>query len=128
MSQKENLSYNDEIQKVTGPLMASGYQKNGTQEAMNGMYVVSVDTSHADDVVRIDDKVAPLQSRDFKGGKLVMEDTQKYVLENHPADSRIKISEDGVVQTLSGRMGTGGNNTPMVMEEKPIQKKYMESF
>ena len=27
-------------QQTTGPLMASGYQKNGTQEAMNGMYVV----------------------------------------------------------------------------------------
>lgn len=27
-------------QKVTGSLMASGYQKLGTQEAMNGMYVV----------------------------------------------------------------------------------------
>ncbi len=38
-------------------------------------------------------------------------------LENHPNDSRIKISADGIVQTLSGRMGTGGNNTPMVMQE-----------
>lgn len=28
-------------QKTTGPLMASGYQKNGTQEAMNDMYVVA---------------------------------------------------------------------------------------
>lgn len=26
--------------KTTGALMASGYAKNGTQEAMNGMYVV----------------------------------------------------------------------------------------
>ena len=30
-----------------------------------------VDTTHADDVVRMDDKCAPLQARDFKGGKLV---------------------------------------------------------
>lgn len=37
-------------------------------------------------------------------------------IENHPNDSRAKICEDGVVQTLSGRMGTGGNNTPLVME------------
>lgn len=41
------------------------------------------------------------------------------VLENHPSDSRLKISEDGMVQTLSGRMGTGGNNTPMVLENHP---------
>lgn len=30
------------------------------------------------------------------------------VIENHPQDSRVKINEDGVVQTLSGQMGTGG--------------------
>lgn len=40
------------------------------------------------------------------------------VLENHPNDSRIKIKEDGIFQTLSSRMGTGGNNVPMVMEQK----------
>lgn len=37
-------------------------------------------------------------------------------IENHPNDSRIKLSEDNVVQTLSGRMGTGGGNTPMILE------------
>ena len=37
-------------------------------------------------------------------------------IENHPNDSRVKIREDGVCQTLSGRMGTGGNNTPLVMK------------
>ena len=30
-----------------------------------------IDTSHADDVVRVDDTVAPLQARDYKGGKLI---------------------------------------------------------
>jgi hypothetical protein len=39
-------------------------------------------------------------------------------IENHPADSRVDISKDGIVQTLSGRMGTGGGNVPMVMERK----------
>jgi len=37
-------------------------------------------------------------------------------IENHPADSRVKVSEDGMVQTLSSRMGTGGGNVPLVME------------
>ena len=37
-------------------------------------------------------------------------------LENHPADSRVKISEDGKVQTLTSRCGTGGGNVPMVMD------------
>ena len=30
------------------------------------------------------------------------------IIENHPADSRVKIKEDGIVQTLSSSMGTGG--------------------
>ena len=38
-------------------------------------------------------------------------------LDNHPTDSRVKLSEDNVVQTLTSRMGTGGNNVPLVMDE-----------
>ena len=38
------------------------------------------------------------------------------IVENHPNDSRVKIREDGIFQTLSSHMGTGGNNVPMVME------------
>ena len=37
-------------------------------------------------------------------------------LENHPTDSRVKLSEDGNVQTMTSRMGTGGNNVPLVMK------------
>ena len=36
-----------------------------------------------------------------------------YAIEKHPADSRVKMSYNGVVQTLSSRMGTGGGNVPM---------------
>jgi len=43
--------------------------------------------------------------------------TPTLVIENHPADSRVKICEDNVFQTLSSRMGTGGGNVPMVMED-----------
>ena len=40
----------------------------------------------------------------------------KYILiDNHPADSRVTIRKDGIVQTLSSRMGTGGGNVPMVI-------------
>lgn len=38
-----------------------------------------------------------------------------YAVENHPNDSRARIDPDGIVQTLSSRMGTGGNNTPFVL-------------
>lgn len=43
--------------------------------------------------------------------------TPTLILENHPADSRVKICEDNIFQTLSSRMGTGGGNVPMVMED-----------
>ena len=36
-------------------------------------------------------------------------------LEHHPNDSRIKIAEDGICQSLTSRMGTGGNNVPLVL-------------
>ena len=42
-------------------------------------------------------------------------------LENHPTDSRVKIAEDGMVQTLPARMGTGGGNVPLLMEVEGTQ-------
>ena len=38
-----------------------------------------------------------------------------YAIENHPNDSRVTVDPAGIVQTLSSRMGTGGNNTPFVL-------------
>lgn len=53
------------------------------------------------------------------GGKgiIIQEDHMAiaYSVENHPADSRVDIDESGKVQTLTGRMGTGGGNVPMVV-------------
>ena len=49
--------------------------------------------------------------------------TPTIVLENHPADSRVKVSEDGVFQALTSRMGTGGGNVPMVMEDNVTASK-----
>lgn len=37
-------------------------------------------------------------------------------IDNHPADSRVSISSDGNVQTLTSRCGTGGGNVPMLLE------------
>lgn len=34
--------------------------------------------------------------------------TPTLVLENHPQDSRVRICEDGIFQTLNKQMGTGG--------------------
>ena len=39
-------------------------------------------------------------------------------LEYHPADSRIRIVEEDICQTLNQRMGTGGGNVPLIMVAK----------
>lgn len=51
----------------------------------------------------------PKHEADVKGRLVVS-------IENHPNDSRVKFSEDNVVQALTGRMGTGGGNTPMILK------------
>lgn len=41
----------------------------------------------------------------------------KYInLEYHPSDSRIRIVNENVSQTLNSRMGTGGGNVPLILE------------
>lgn len=41
----------------------------------------------------------------------------KYVnLEYHPMDSRIRITDEDICQTLNTRMGTGGGNVPIILE------------
>ena len=71
--------------------------------------------SHAQDArYKVGDINQPLSANmehDPSNGGLV------YVVENHPNDSRVKIREDNVFQTLSSRMGTGGGNVPMVLED-----------
>lgn len=65
-------------------------------------------------------------SRDFKTGKRAEQGSTRsstncvgeticYSVENYGNDSRIRIREDGTVQSLTARMGTGGNNTPMAL-------------
>lgn len=39
------------------------------------------------------------------------------IIENHPNDSRVQISKDNTFQALTGRMGTGGGNVPLIMED-----------
>lgn len=48
-------------------------------------------------------------------------------LEYYPQDSRIKVKDDGICQTLTKRGGTGGNNVPLCMVTKP-QTYAMQGF
>lgn len=49
---------------------------------------------------------------------LVSSGPSAVALDNHPQDSRLTIRENGIVQTLPGNMGTGGNNTPFVFNRQ----------
>ena len=51
----------------------------------------------------------------------VKENVLYKVLENHPADSRLKICEDNIFQTLSSRMGTGGVTYQWLWKAKKMQ-------
>ena len=39
-----------------------------------------------------------------------------FAVENHPNDSRVKIDDSGICQSLTRRMETGGNNVPLTMQ------------
>ena len=43
-------------------------------------------------------------------------------LENHPADSRVKIADDNICQTLTSRCGTGGGNVPLLLDTPKTMK------
>lgn len=49
---------------------------------------------------------------------------QAVAIEYYPKDSRIRISEDGIVQTLTNQMGTGGNNVPLTFDQAPSAIAY----
>ena len=49
-----------------------------------------------------------------------------YAVENHAQDSRVSLGPDNTVQTLAGRMGTGGGNVPLVLVPCFGQASYDE--
>ena len=57
-----------------------------------------------------------LKARDYK-------DPQCVIIENHPNDSRVKIREDNTFQSLTSRMGTGGGNVPMLIENETVARR-----
>lgn len=44
------------------------------------------------------------------------------LIENHPQDSRVRFIEDGICQSLTERMGTGGGNTPLVLTYRKVRR------
>lgn len=48
-------------------------------------------------------------------GDCLEEHDSCYAVESHPQDKRVSLSGDNIVQTLAGRMGTGGGNVPLII-------------
>ncbi|WP_198182512.1 DNA (cytosine-5-)-methyltransferase [Bifidobacterium choladohabitans] len=66
-------------------------------------------------IYRPDGAWPTLDTRARSGG-----DGRAVALDYHPQDSRIRYADEDVSQTLSARMGTGGNNVPLVQEAKSV--------
>ena len=66
-------------------------------------------------VYRSDGAWPTLDARAHSGG-----DSRAVALDYHPQDSRIRYADEDVSQTLSARMGTGGNNIPLVQEARAV--------
>lgn len=98
--------------------MGNGYSDNGTMYTLNTIEQHSVcygisrsclkGGNGSDGGMPIGDDVQPTITENGCGAVA-------YAIENHPNDSRVRIDPDGIVQTLSSWMGTGGNNTPFVL-------------
>lgn len=107
----------DVSQDVTGPLRA---EEHGHQPCV--LEAAGFCTEHSADARSIGYEEE--RSPTLRAGVV----PAAIALENHPADSRVKISEDGKVQTLTSRCGTGGGNVPMVMDavensvESPVKE------
>lgn len=69
------------------------------------------------------DKTNTLRAEDH-GHPPIIIDKRFINLEYHPGDSRIRIVDADISQTLGAKMGTGGNNVPLVLvlDDDDIQK------
>ena len=103
--EESDMSY----QEVTGPLMASGYSKLGTQEAMNGMYI----TTRGGEEMNSNwdgSQVSPTLTKNNAGGGQRMPDKENFncVIEREPVMMSDRkghngITEDGTATTLNAQ-------------------------
>lgn len=45
----------------------------------------------------------------------LVEYNRVFSVDNHAQDKRVRLRRDGIIQTLAGRMGTGGGNVPLIV-------------
>jgi DNA (cytosine-5)-methyltransferase 1 len=59
---------------------------------------------------------------------LIKNQVPAVLINNHPADSRVTLDDSGKAHTLTARMGTGGGNTPMVMESETVDAPFTVNY
>ena len=106
---------------LTGDVSATLGVNCGMSTGRNGIVLNDQGGNRMD----ITDKVTCTLRAESHHPPCVMDTPAVIPLEHHPTDSRIKIEESDAIQTLTSRMGTGGNNVPLVMsdEESPVTLK-----
>lgn len=95
--------------KKTGPLMANSHPGSYSgQDAYQDMFVV-------EKCYGLDEKMGQIYIHEDKADTLAARDFLALAVENHPQDSRVKISEDNVNQPLSANMEHDASNGGLVL-------------
>lgn len=107
--------------QLTGDVSATLGVNCGMSTGRNGIVLNDQGGSRMD----VTDEVTCTLRAESHHPPCVMDTPAVIPLEHHPTDSRIKIEESNAIQTLTSRMGTGGNNVPLVMsdEDTPVTLK-----
>ena len=116
-------------QKVTGPLMASGYNKLGTEEAMSDMYVVpqnsiSLETYHCETDTEL---VQTLKARDFKDPQCVAYGLDRAAY-NQGQNAQFNFSVDKEKIGSQTAMGSGAVAVGCVRRLTPTECQRLQGF
>lgn len=91
--------------------LGKGFSEDGEMFTLNTIEQHSVCYEVITKQIQIATDISPtLEATDYKEPHSIC-----YSIENHPCDSRVTMADNGIVQTLNARMGTGGGNVPMVL-------------
>jgi DNA (cytosine-5)-methyltransferase 1 len=106
-------------QDVTGPLMASGYEKNGTQEAMNGMYVIQEGRSWDGS------QVSPTLTANNANGSQRMPDKDNFnaviTISQEAYDKYAESPTSAAIKASGGNYG-GGAEALIIQSEPCVQE------
>ena len=96
------------------------YNQTTTGEVSKTLNSIRSDSDHVPCVLVLNDQGGSVMNISYDVTSTLRAETKHHepivlCVENHPADSRVKISQDDVCQSLTERMGTGGGNVPLVL-------------